>query len=212
MPETTGAAVTTDAPTTTARATTTSAAPATTEPAITPSTIPATSGYVPGADPDADAAALAWTTAFDSTTGYDAKAAVIADAEALRPTIEAYTPAGEVVGGITLEPTNVVITGDTAAITYKVAVRRHQPATPSRRAPCSASAASGSSAATSSAGSWPWPGTPAQLMTDLEARFDTAVELTVEDQPPPARLGRPQRRARRRGRCWPSGSSSSCAS
>jgi iron complex transport system substrate-binding protein len=115
----------TDAPTTTARPTTTvapatPATTATTATTATASTIPATSGYVPGADPDADAAALAWTTAFDSTTGYDAKAVVIADAEALRPTIEAYTPAGEVVGGITLEPTNVVITGDTAAITYKV--------------------------------------------------------------------------------------------
>jgi len=70
--------------------------------------------------PTTSAAPAAWATAFDSTTGYDAKAAVIADAEALRPTIEAYTPAGEVVGGITLEPTDVVITGDTAAITYKV--------------------------------------------------------------------------------------------
>jgi hypothetical protein len=120
--ETTPAVETTEAPETTAAATTTArptttAAPGTTAP---PSTAQGASGYVPGSDPDADAAALAWATAFDSTTGYDAKAAVIADAEALRPTIEAYTPAGEVVGGITLEPTNVVITGDTAAITYKV--------------------------------------------------------------------------------------------
>ena len=84
-------------------------------------TAPDTAGtYVPGADPDADAAALAWTTAFDSTIGFDAKAPFIADAEALRPTIEAYTPAGAAVGGITLVPTVVVITGDTAAITYDV--------------------------------------------------------------------------------------------
>ena len=122
--ETTEAAATTDAPattraTSTTAATTTAAAPTSTT-TVTPSTIPSASGYVPGADPDADAAALAWTTAFDSSLGYDAKAATIADAEALRPTIEAYTPAAAVVGGITLEPTDVVITGDTAAITYKV--------------------------------------------------------------------------------------------
>jgi len=121
--ETTEAAATTDAPATT-RATSTTAATTTAAPTstttVTPSTIPSASGYVPGADPDADAAALAWTTAFDSSLGYDAKAATIADAEALRPTIEAYTPAAAVVGGITLEPTDVVITGDTAAITYKV--------------------------------------------------------------------------------------------
>ena len=39
-------------------------------------TAAAAGGYVPGADPDADAAALAWTTAFDSSVAYDAKAAV----------------------------------------------------------------------------------------------------------------------------------------
>ena len=89
---------------------------------------------MPGADPDADAAALAWTTAFDSTTGFDAKAAVIADAEALRPTIEAYTPAGEAVGGITLEPTDVV---DHRATPRRSRTRSSSPAparTPSRRA------------------------------------------------------------------------------
>ena len=44
----------------------------------------------------------------------------IADAEALRTTIEAYTPAGEAVGGIALSPTDVVVDGDTATITYDV--------------------------------------------------------------------------------------------
>ncbi|MET0326733.1 MAG: hypothetical protein ABW219_16060 [Ilumatobacteraceae bacterium] len=115
--ETTEAVDTTEAPATTRVTTTTAAAAATT---ATPSTAQSANGYVPGSDPDADAAALTWATAFDSSLGYDDKNAVIADAEALRPTIEAYTPAGEMVGGITLEPTNVVISGDTATITYKV--------------------------------------------------------------------------------------------
>jgi iron complex transport system substrate-binding protein len=119
---TTEAVETTEATETTEVVETTEAVEATEAPATTAATTsaPATGGYVPGADPDADAAALAWTTAFDSTLGYDAKATAIADAAALRPTIEAYTPAGDAVGGITLEPTAVVVTGDTAAITYKV--------------------------------------------------------------------------------------------
>ena len=80
----------------------------------------AAGGYTPGADPDADAAALAWSTVFDSSLGFDAKAAYLADADALRPTAEAYTSAGEAVGGIALVPTAVTITGDTAAIIYDV--------------------------------------------------------------------------------------------
>ncbi len=64
--------------------------------------------------------ALAWTTAFDSNIDFATKAPFIADADALRPTIDAYTPAGAAVGGIALVPTSIVITGDTAAITYDV--------------------------------------------------------------------------------------------
>ena len=52
--------------------------------------------------------------------GFDEKAPFIADAEALRATIGAYAPAGEAVGGIALVPTAIVITGDTAAVTYDV--------------------------------------------------------------------------------------------
>ena len=88
--------------------------------ATTTTAAPAAGGYVPGADADADAAALAWTTVFDSSLAYDAKAAYIADPEALRATIDAYTQAGQAVGGIALVPTAVVVTGDTAAITYDV--------------------------------------------------------------------------------------------
>jgi iron complex transport system substrate-binding protein len=110
-PETTAATTTTErATTTTAAATTTAATGATT-------TIEGDGG---GDDPDADAAALVWSAAFDSALAFDAKAPLIADAEALRPTIEAYTPAGAAVGGITLVPTDVQIDGDTAAITYDV--------------------------------------------------------------------------------------------
>lgn len=90
------------------------------ETAETSVTTAASSGGGPPADPDSAAAAEAWTTAFDSTIGFADKAAYIADAEALRATIEAYTPAGEAVGGIALLPTDVVVSGDTAKITYDV--------------------------------------------------------------------------------------------
>jgi iron complex transport system substrate-binding protein len=102
---------------------TTTTAPSTTTiaPDATPASAAAAAGsYVPGADPEADAVAEAWTAAFDSTTGFDDKAPFIADADALRTTIEAYTPAGDAVGGIALVPTAIVITGDTAAVTYDV--------------------------------------------------------------------------------------------
>ena len=59
-------------------------------------------GVRPGADPEAEAVALAWTTAFDSNIDFATKAPFIADADALRPTIDAYTPAGAAVGGIAL--------------------------------------------------------------------------------------------------------------
>jgi hypothetical protein len=104
----------------TGAATTTAADATTTEAAAPSSAEPATSGAAALDDPDAAAAAEAWTTVFDSSLGFDAKAAHLADAEALRTTVDAYTPAGEVVGGIALVPTAVVVDGDTAAITYDV--------------------------------------------------------------------------------------------
>jgi hypothetical protein len=107
--------------TTTRPTTTPTTAPKTTEATTTTvATTAAHDGYVAGAHPDADAAALAWTTAFDSTLGFDAKSAYIADADVLQPTIGAYTAAGDAVGGIALEPTKVEVSGDTAAITYDV--------------------------------------------------------------------------------------------
>lgn len=68
----------------------------------------------------ADAAGQAWSVAFDSNVGFDEKSKYIEDAEALRPTIEAYTQAGSAMGGITLAPTNVVVDGTTATVTYDV--------------------------------------------------------------------------------------------
>jgi len=119
----TTAAATTEAPATTA-ATTTTVEITTTSDAATTTAAGATTtqaeGDGGGDDPDGDAAALAWTAAFDSALSYDAKAQFIADAVALRPTIESYTTAGDAVGGITLVPTAVVVTGDSAAITYDV--------------------------------------------------------------------------------------------
>ncbi|MFV0308593.1 MAG: Fe2+-enterobactin ABC transporter substrate-binding protein [Desertimonas sp.] len=66
------------------------------------------------------AAADAWAMVFDSAVGFDDKAPHLDDADALRETVEAYTTAGETMGGITLEPTAVVVDGDGATVTYDV--------------------------------------------------------------------------------------------
>lgn len=71
-------------------------------------------------DDAASAAAEAWTLVFDSSIGFDAKAAHVEDADALRATIEAYTASGAAIGGITLLPTDVTVSGDTAEVTYDV--------------------------------------------------------------------------------------------
>ena len=64
--------------------------------------------------------AAAWAAVFDSTVGFDGKAANLEGADELADTIEAYTAAGESFGGINLAPTAVVIDGDAATITYDV--------------------------------------------------------------------------------------------
>jgi hypothetical protein len=110
-------AATTAAPEATAATAATTAAPATT---AAGDTTAATGGYVPGADPEADAAALAWTTAFDSLVPFDVKAPLIEDAEALRATIDGYAATGTQMGNITLVPTDVVVTGPVATITYDI--------------------------------------------------------------------------------------------
>lgn len=73
-----------------------------------------------GSSEEADAAAEAWSLAFDSNVSFDDKAEHIEDADALRSTIEAYGTAGASMGGITLVPTNVVVNGDSATVTYDV--------------------------------------------------------------------------------------------
>jgi iron complex transport system substrate-binding protein len=57
---------------------------------------------------------------FDSTVTFADKAAHMEDADALQATVESYTTAGSAMGGISLVPTDVVIDGDTATVTYDV--------------------------------------------------------------------------------------------
>lgn len=71
-------------------------------------------------DDQATAAALAWDTVFDSTVAFDEKAPFLADADALRSTVEAYAAAGDGFGGITLAPTATEVAGTSATITYDV--------------------------------------------------------------------------------------------
>jgi iron complex transport system substrate-binding protein len=67
-----------------------------------------------------EAASDAWSLVFDSSVGFDDKAMHLEDADALRGTVEAYTVAGDAMGGISLVPTAVVVDGDTATVTYDV--------------------------------------------------------------------------------------------
>lgn len=69
---------------------------------------------------DETAAGDAWSVVFDSTTTFDAKAAHLEDADVLATTISAYAAAGDGMGGISLDPTAVVVDGDTATVTYDV--------------------------------------------------------------------------------------------
>ena len=166
--------------------------------------------YVPGADPEADAVALAWTTAFDSNIDFATKAPFIADAEALRPTIDAYTPAGAAVGGITLGADDDRDHGRHGGDHLR---RRRSPARPptrTRTARRNASTGPGSSAATSSAGSWLWQGTPARRMSGARRPSSGAravggrsstVGPPVRRAPGLLRRARARRPGERRRRC-----------
>ncbi|HSL57978.1 MAG TPA: hypothetical protein VK866_09070 [Acidimicrobiales bacterium] len=68
----------------------------------------------------AEAAAAAWSAVFDSSVPFEDKAPHLADAEALRSTAEAYAGTGNGMGGISLAPSEVVVDGDTATVTYDV--------------------------------------------------------------------------------------------
>jgi hypothetical protein len=121
-PATTGAApaTTAAAPATTAAApATTAAAPATTAAApATTGAAPATTAAAAGGDEEAVVAAF--TAVFDSNVPFADKAAYLENADALQAASEAYAGAGSAMGGITLEPTDVAIDGDTATVTYDV--------------------------------------------------------------------------------------------
>ncbi|MBT8193173.1 MAG: hypothetical protein HKO63_09660 [Acidimicrobiia bacterium] len=109
---TTVAAATTT--TTTAPATTTTAAPATT----TTTAAAAGGGIVAGEDPEVDAVVAAYTIALDSVSPYEDKVPYIDDPSGLEDTIAKYLETGQSMGGIGVLPTDVVIDGDTATVTY----------------------------------------------------------------------------------------------
>lgn len=109
----TGSTTTVGETTTTAAETTTSAPADTTTTAAQ-----AGAGIVPGEDPDVDAIVEVYRIVFDSTTTFEEKAPYIVDPEGLEETVATYTATGEQVGGVTAEPTEVTIDGETAAVVY----------------------------------------------------------------------------------------------
>jgi iron complex transport system substrate-binding protein len=88
---------------------------------VVPSAAQIQPGYEPAAGEEIEGdAGAAWAKVFDSNVPYADKAAHIEDAAVLQATIEAYTTAGETMGGITLTPTDVAVHGATATVTYDV--------------------------------------------------------------------------------------------
>ncbi|MFT6391067.1 MAG: iron complex transport system substrate-binding protein [Ilumatobacter sp.] len=77
-------------------------------------------GDVSAGGDEAAAATAAWSTVFDSTVDFADKAPFMAEADALSATAQAYTDAGAGFGGISLVPTDVVVDGESAEITYDV--------------------------------------------------------------------------------------------
>jgi iron complex transport system substrate-binding protein len=104
----------TEAPTSTGAPTTTTEEPG----ATTTTAAGAPSAFAEGS-PEA-AAAEAYRLVFDSAVPFADKSAHLDDAAALQATVEQYGEAGTSFGGITLEPTAITITGETAAVTYDV--------------------------------------------------------------------------------------------
>ena len=80
---------------------------------------------------------------FDSTVPFEEKAPNLENAESLRTAAEAYSAAGSAMGGITLDPTSVVVNGDEATVTYDVLFGVRPPTRTSPR-PSRRSATSGS--------------------------------------------------------------------
>lgn len=67
-----------------------------------------------------EAVETAYLTVFDSEVPFDEKLPYLEDAEQLRSTFESFTDTAGRFGGISLEPTSVVIDGDEAEVTYDV--------------------------------------------------------------------------------------------
>jgi len=75
---------------------------------------------VDASDPDEAAVAEAWTTVFDSSVAAEAKAPFLEDPTTTAATLAAYATTGEAMQGITLEPTDVAVDGETATVTYDI--------------------------------------------------------------------------------------------
>ena len=67
-----------------------------------------------------EAVETAYLTVFDSEVSFDEKLPYLEDAEQLRSTFESFADTAERFGGISLEPTSVVVDGDEAEVTYDV--------------------------------------------------------------------------------------------
>ena len=104
------------APSTTSAPATT-AVPTTVAPKVT-TTLADAGGIVPGADPDIDAIAAAYTIAFDSTSSFAAKAPYIEDPNGLEDTVAKYLTTGETMGGISVLVTEVTVDGTGADVVY----------------------------------------------------------------------------------------------
>ena len=81
-----------------------------------------TAAVADGAATDADSAVAGEVvaTVFDSSVPFDDKLASIEGGEAHRADHDGYVTAATAVGGITVEPTDVAVDGDTATVTYRV--------------------------------------------------------------------------------------------
>ena len=87
----------------------------------TDETTPETTAAVADAtDADSAVAGEVVATVFDSSVPFDDKLASIEGGEAHRADHDGYVTAATAVGGITVEPTDVAVDGDTATVTYRV--------------------------------------------------------------------------------------------
>ncbi|MCU1359581.1 MAG: putative iron siderophore transporter iron siderophore-binding protein, partial [Ilumatobacteraceae bacterium] len=71
-------------------------------------------------DSNADAASAAFALVFDSTADIAEKITHVEDGAALESTMTDYKTSGDAMDGFTVAPSDVVVEGDTATITYDV--------------------------------------------------------------------------------------------